>query len=225
MAKSKHKPKFEKSINVVPITEKQKEFFDAIKSNQMVVALGCAGTGKTYIPVALAAKALEKGEIEKIILTKPNVGAGGTLGYVPGTLEEKFQVWVAEPLAILEELFGSNALECKLKNKSIEIIPFEVMRGRTFDDAFIILDEAQNVTETQMELFTTRMGERTKIIVNGDITQDDLRISNTGMVSLLELIDLYGMKIPIIEFTPEDTVRSGLCREFTINWARWKDEN
>lgn len=221
MAK-KDKTKFVRNIDVNPITKKQQLLFDAIKKYPLTVAVGLAGTGKTYLPTMLAAKALVKGDIDKIILTRPNVDAGEPLGFLPGTQEEKLRYWLAEPLKILAYALGDSALECDIKNKNVELVPFQKMRGLTLENAFIILDEAQNTTERQMELFTTRIGKNVRVIVDGDATQHDLRAKRTGMTAIINLIKRYGMDVPIIEFTAEDVVRSGLCREFVINWQKYK---
>ena len=160
-------------LHVVPKTEKQKEFFEAIKTHPMTVAIGVAGTGKSWCPVMLAAKSLLKGEIDKIVLTRPNVDSGEPLGFSPGTQDEKMSEWLLEPLRVLRNVFGSNDVDCKIKNGVIQMIPFQKMRSITISDAFVILDEAQNTTEKQMELFSTRIGENVRVIINGDITQDD----------------------------------------------------
>lgn len=222
MSKKKQKEKFVKPIEIVPKTPKQKKLFEAIKYNVVTTILGPAGTGKSYCPLMLAAKALNRGEIEKIILTKPNVDSGDPLGHFPGTVEEKLAVWLSEPLRILRNALGGNEVDCRIRNGTIQLIPFQTMRGVTVEDAFVLLEEAQNTTESQMELFTTRIGENVRIIINGDITQDDLHLSATGMKALIKLISDNKMEVPVIEFTEEDILRSGVCREFVINWAKYK---
>jgi phosphate starvation-inducible PhoH-like protein len=219
------KEKFVKPIEILPKNEKQKELIESIKKNVVTVAIGRAGTGKTFLPLMLAAQDLNKGRIESIILTRPNIDSGEPLGFDPGTQTEKLAMWLGEQLKILRFALGDNEVECRLKNGSIQLIPFQKMRGLTFDDAYIILSEAQNTTQKQMEMFTTRIGEQTRVIIEGDITQDDLCTSRTGMMALMQIIEDYGMSIPIIEFGFEDVVRSGITRQFTINWHKWKKQH
>lgn len=227
MAKTKpKKEKFVKPLYAKPITKKQTEYFKAIKNSQVTVAIGPAGTGKTICPLSIAAKALDKGEIDQIILTKPNVSASRELGYLPGDQNEKLMAWLAEPIKILTSIFGKNALECMLKKETIYLVPFEKMRGMTFDDCFVLLDECQNVNKAEMELFTTRIGENAKVVIEGDYVQSDLpKNMRTGLDVILDMINAYSLPVPVIEFTEEDVCRSGICKEFTLAWNKYKRDN
>jgi phosphate starvation-inducible PhoH-like protein len=193
----------------------------------MVVTTGYAGTGKTYVATAIAAELYDRGVqndgIDKIILTRPNVEAGPSLGFRPGDLNEKMREWFAEQLSILEDVLSSAAVEVALKRGNIEMVPFETMRGRSFDNAMVLLDEAQNTTPSQMKMAVTRIGEGSTYVVNGDISQSDLR-HTSGLHTLLEIIDRYRMDVPVIEFFVDDIVRGGLCRQFIVAWDAYENE-
>jgi phosphate starvation-inducible PhoH-like protein len=214
MSKRRHNPeKFQHERRVEPIralTEMQGEYIDHLYNSEQVVVMGPAGTGKTYIAACRAADLLRNRQISKIIITRPNVPAGRSLGFFPGSLEEKIAPWVAPIVSAMAERMGQGAFEIALKNKDIEIVPFEVMRGRSFKDAFIILDEAQNTTVQEMKMFLTRQGEDCQVVINGDIAQSDLK-ETSGLARMIHLIKNQGLPVPIVEFTMEDIVRSGIC--------------
>jgi len=193
-----------------PLNDKQAEYIAALSANPQVVVMGPAGTGKTYIPAIMAADALLNHRIRRVVLTRPNVPGGRSLGFFPGTLEEKIGPWLAEIIAVLSERMGQGAFEIALKRGDIEIVPFEVMRGRTFRDAFIILDEAQNTEPQEMKMFLTRIGEGSKVVINGDISQSDLK-STSGLKTILDVIEKQQLPVPVVEFGLEDIVRSDLC--------------
>lgn len=209
--KSNYATKHEKSpIQLLPKTERQKEYIDALKTNPQVVVTGAAGTGKTYIAATKAAILYEMGVIDKIILTRPNVPAGRSLGFFPGTLEEKIAPWIVPFVEVLEEHLGKEVVELAIKAGNIDIIPFEVMRGRTFKNAFVILDEAQNASAHELKMFLSRVGENAQVVVNGDVMQSDLR-SESGLSKLMSIIKSQKLPVPIIEFTLDDIVRSDIC--------------
>jgi phosphate starvation-inducible PhoH-like protein len=202
---------------LLPRTDNQRLLMDAISSKDLVVTTGFAGTGKTYVSTTMAADAYHKGTVDKIILTRPNVESGRSIGFRPGTMEEKMAEWMAEQLGILKARLGPGAVEVAFKKGNFEIVPFETMRGRSFKDAFVLLDEAENITPHEMAMFTTRLGENTKTVVNGDVRQTDLKGAN-GLKALVDLIRTYGMDVPVVEFGISDIVRSDLCKQFIINW-------
>lgn len=188
----------------------QKEYVDAIQNNSIVFGVGPAGTGKTYLAVAMAVSAFKNKQIDRIILTRPAVEAGEKLGFLPGDLQEKVDPYLRPLFDALQEMMGEDAYLKQIEKGTIEIAPLAYMRGRTLSNAFIILDEAQNTTCEQMKMFLTRMGENSKIVVNGDITQIDLpRHIKSGLKDATEVLsDVDGIKI--VEFSSKDVVRHEL---------------
>jgi phosphate starvation-inducible PhoH-like protein len=208
---SRYAAKTEKhSIELLPKTERQKEYIDALKVSPQVIVTGAAGTGKTYIAATKAAQLYEMGVIDKIILTRPNVPAGRSLGFFPGTLEEKIAPWIVPFIEVLEDHLGKDVVELAIKSKNIDIVPFEVMRGRTFHHAFVILDEAQNCSAHELKMFLSRIGDETQVVVNGDVMQSDLR-GESGLARLIGIIKSQKLPVPVIEFTLDDIVRSDIC--------------
>ena len=193
-----------------PKTLGQKKYVDAIKKSSIVFGVGPAGTGKTYLAVALAVYALKNKEIDKIILTRPAVEAGEKLGFLPGDLSEKVDPYLRPLFDALQEMMGQEAYQRHIERGSIEIAPLAYMRGRTLSNSFIILDEAQNTTREQMKMFLTRMGENSRIVVAGDITQIDLPHNVTsGMADAIDVLkDVEG--IEIVRLTAKDVVRHEL---------------
>ncbi|MBV1916389.1 MAG: PhoH family protein [Pseudomonadales bacterium] len=194
-----------------PMNEMQKEYIRAIFENDMVCVMGPAGTGKTYIAAALASRLYFDGEIEKIVLTRPNVSPSESLGFFPGSINEKMAPWVAPFTDVIKQQLGRGVYDTMLKNGNLEIAPFETMRGRSFNDAFVILDEAQNTTAKEIEMFVTRVGKKSRVIINGDVMQSDLSGQN-GLLKIIQMIDRCRLPVPIIEFQMEDIVRSPLCK-------------
>jgi phosphate starvation-inducible protein PhoH and related proteins len=218
-----HRPdKFETERALPPIkalTPTQADYLDALRTSPQVVVLGPAGTGKTWIAATYAADLYRKRRIGKIILTRPNVPCGRSLGFFPGSLEEKFAPWAAPIVEAIKERIGQAAYEIALKKGDIEMVPFEVMRGRSWKNAFVLLDEAQNTTPAEIKTFLTRIGEDCTMVVNGDISQCDLGEAS-GLRAVLRLIETRALPVPVIEFTLDDIVRSGLC----AMWARAFEE-
>ena len=212
------RPKFASERALPPIkalTATQADYLDALHESPQVVVLGPAGTGKTWIAAAYAADLYRKRRIGKIILTRPNVPCGRSLGFFPGSLEEKFAPWAVPVVEAIKERIGAAAYEIALKKGDIEMAPFEVMRGRSWKDAFVLLDEAQNATIAEIKTFLTRIGENCSLVVNGDVSQCDLAEAS-GLRAVLELIRAKGLPVPVIEFSLDDIVRSGVC----AMWAR-----
>ena len=193
-----------------PKTLGQKKYVDAIKRSSIVFGVGPAGTGKTYLAVALAVYALKNKEIDKIILTRPAVEAGEKLGFLPGDMNEKVDPYLRPLFDALQEMMGQDAYLRHIERGSIEIAPLAYMRGRTLSNSFIILDEAQNTTKEQMKMFLTRMGENSRIVVTGDVTQIDLpKNVKSGMIDAIEVFD--GVEgIEIVKLTAKDVVRHEL---------------
>ncbi len=193
-----------------PKTLGQKKYVDAIKKYSVVFGVGPAGTGKTYLAVALAVYALKNKEIDKIILTRPAVEAGEKLGFLPGDLNEKVDPYLRPLFDALQEMMGQESYLRHIERGSIEIAPLAYMRGRTLSNSFIILDEAQNTTKEQMKMFLTRMGENSRIVVTGDVTQIDLpKNVKSGMVDAIEVLE--GVEgIEIVKLTAKDVVRHEL---------------
>ncbi|MBQ3232891.1 MAG: PhoH family protein, partial [Clostridia bacterium] len=167
----------------------QKKYVDAIKKNTLSFGIGPAGTGKTYLAVAMAVVALKNKDIERIILTRPAVEAGEKLGFLPGDLQQKVDPYLRPLHDAINEMMGMEAYQRLLERGAVEVAPLAYMRGRTLNDAFIILDEAQNTTSEQMKMFLTRMGQGSKMVVTGDVTQIDLPgRSKSGLVEALEVL-------------------------------------
>lgn len=194
-----------------PQTEKQKKYIATIKSHTITFATGSAGTGKTYVAAAMAAQALENHSVERIIVTRPAVEAGESLGFLPGELDEKFDPYLQPFRMVLEERLGKPKVEYLLKSKIIEAIPLGYLRGRTFKKAFVILDEAQNTTPKQMKMFLTRIGLDTKVVINGDTSQVDIHGAN-GLEDAIKRISFIP-QVGHVNFTRDDVVRAGIVSE------------
>lgn len=209
---------------IKPKTLGQQKYIDAIRRNSITLGVGPAGTGKTYLAVALAVAAFRKGECSRIILTRPAVEAGEKLGFLPGDLQQKIDPYL-RPLydALFDTLGGENFARYQERGE-IEVAPLAYMRGRTLDDSFIILDEAQNTTREQMKMFLTRMGYNSKIVVTGDVTQIDLPgSSKSGLIDAMEV--LKGIEdIEIVRLTASDVVRHRLVSEIIMAYQKRDDE-
>ena len=196
--------------HINPRTQTQADFIEAMKKHEMVFGLGPAGTGKTFLAVAYAVSAMLEGKCEKIILTRPAVEAGESLGFLPGDLKEKIDPYLRPLYDALYEMLPADQVDKKLSLGEIEVAPLAYMRGRTLAHSVIILDEAQNTTAMQMKMFLTRLGEGSRMVVNGDLSQTDLpRGVTSGLSDAIEVIrDIDDIKI--IEFSQKDVVRHGL---------------
>lgn len=196
-----------------PKTLGQKTYINAIRENSVTFGVGPAGTGKTYLAVAMAVKAFKAREVSRIILTRPAVEAGEKLGFLPGDLQDKVDPYLRPLYDALFDMLGAETFEKLLEKQLIEVAPLAYMRGRTLDDAFIILDEAQNTSPEQMKMFLTRMGVGSKVVVTGDVTQIDLPDkARSGLVDALNVLrDIEG--ISMIRFSEKDVVRHRLVQE------------
>ena len=205
-----------KTVNgklIYPKTIGQRHLFKCMCNSEIVFATGVAGTGKTYLAVVYAADLLKKGEIRKIILTRPAVEAGENLGFLPGDLKEKVDPYLRPLYDALDDTLGQEQVEKLLEKEVIEIAPLAYMRGRTLDNAFIILDEAQNTTRAQMKMFLPRMGFHSRIVITGDVTQIDLiKKRDSGLLNAKHL--LSGIEgISFVELTSLDVVRNPLVQK------------
>jgi phosphate starvation-inducible PhoH-like protein len=200
----------DRQVTLLPKNDKQAAYIKALRSNPQVIVTGPAGTGKTYIASSFAASLFAHGKIDKIILTRPNVAAGRSLGFFPGTMEEKMAPWVIPFTDVIEACLGKEVYEIAMKKRQIDIVPFEVMRGRTFNRAFVILDEAQNTSPSEMKMFLTRIGEESQVLLNGDIKQSDLK-TTSGLKTVIDMIRNQKLPVEHIEFTVDDIVRSDIC--------------
>ncbi len=198
----------------------QQKYVSAIKSNTIVFGVGPAGTGKTFLAVAMAVSALKAKEISRIVLTRPAVEAGEKLGFLPGDLQSKIDPYLRPLYDALGEMLGGESFAKFLEKNIIEIAPLAYMRGRTLDDAFIILDEAQNTTPEQMKMFLTRLGNNSKAIVTGDVTQIDLPfIKKSGLVEAIEILDDIE-DISIFKFSHKDVVRHPLVQKIILAYEK-----
>lgn len=196
----------------------QRAYVSAIKKHTLVFGIGPAGTGKTYLAVAMAVAAFKRGEVDKIILTRPAIEAGEKLGFLPGDLQTKVDPYLRPLYDALQEMFGVDNYLTLIERGIIEIAPLAYMRGRTLSRAFIILDEAQNTTNEQMKMFLTRMGEGSKTVVNGDLTQIDLPKGESGLKLAVDILN--GIEgIDICRFTDKDIVRHELVQRIVLAYA------
>ena len=203
-----------------PKTLGQKEYIAAIRANAITFGVGPAGTGKTYLAVAMSVKAFKAKEVDRIILTRPAVEAGEKLGFLPGDLQNKVDPYLRPLYDGLFDLLGAENFQRLVEKQTIEVAPLAYMRGRTLDDAFIILDEAQNTTPEQMKMFLTRMGANSKVVVTGDVTQIDLPDkARSGLVDALKV--LRGIQgIAQIQLSDKDVVRHRLVQQIVKAYER-----
>ncbi len=203
-----------KTSGIVPKTENQGELIKALKESSQVIVFGPAGTGKTYVTTTIAADLYTTKDIHRIIITRPMISVGKDIGILPGDLEEKVAPWALPVLDVLTKHLGKGAVETGIKNGNIETAPLALMRGRSFDNAFIICDEAQNITTHELKMLLTRVGEGSTIVLNGDIQQTDLK-DGDGLTKITHLAKKHMLPVPIVEFTLDDIVRSDICAQWT----------
>ncbi|RMF08066.1 MAG: PhoH family protein [Candidatus Neomarinimicrobiota bacterium] len=209
---------------ISPRTPGQQLYVEAVRANDIVFSVGPAGTGKTFIAVAFAVAALENHEVDRIILCRPAVEAGESLGFLPGDLKEKVDPYLAPLYDALGEMIPRERLKPLLEKRTIEVIPLAYMRGRTLNQAFLILDEAQNATSMQMKMFLTRLGVNSRAIITGDITQIDLPKSTTsGLVEVIDLLDHID-GIGFVRLSKEDVVRHELVRKIIHAYEQSRSE-
>lgn len=194
------------------LTPTQARYIASIESKVITFGVGIAGSGKTFISAGLAAQALLDGKTQKIIVTRPTVEVGETLGFLPGSVAEKFEPYIAPVRDVLQHILGPGHLGYALRHNKIVPVPLSLMRGMSLDDSWILLDEAQNSTPAQMKMFLTRIGKNTKVIVNGDLGQSDLpKDTLSGLEDAIMRFGHYP-EMGLVEFGEEDCVRSGIVR-------------
>ena len=208
---------------VKPKTLGQKKYIDAIQNNTITFGIGPAGTGKTYLAVAMAVKAFKSKEVTRIILTRPAVEAGEKLGFLPGDLQNKVDPYLRPLYDAMFDMMGPENFQRNMEKGTIEVAPLAYMRGRTLDDSFIILDEAQNTTPEQMKMFLTRLGFNSKAIVTGDVTQIDL--PNAGRSGLVEAVKVLKNidDIAIMRLTEKDVVRHKLVQDIIAAYEKYNN--
>lgn len=198
-------------IQILPRNDKQAQYIEALRSSDQVIASGPAGTGKTFIAASWAAGQYSDKAIDKIIITRPHVAVGKDIGYLPGTLEEKVLPWALPVIDVLVLHLGRGVVDTALKSGNIEVVPLALIRGRSFDNVIILVDEAQNLTTAEMKAMLTRVGEGSQIILDGDVEQTDLK-EQSGLAKIVHLVKAHNMPVPVVEFDIADVVRSGICR-------------
>ena len=210
--------------SVIPKTKKQKEYVKALRTSQIIMSLGPAGTGKTYLAVAVALSMLLEKKVERIILSRPAVEAGEKLGFLPGDMKEKIDPYLRPLYDSLHDIFHYDKIQKKIESGEIEIAPLAFMRGRTLKNCFAILDEAQNATRTQIKMFLTRIGENSKLVVNGDPSQIDL--PNKGQSGLIESQNIVKeiKEISIINFDHNDVIRNPLVTKIVEAYKKNTDD-
>lgn len=200
---------------LVAKTAKQQDLINALKSSTQVFILGPAGTGKTYVTATYAADLYTLKKIDKIVITRPMVSVGKELGFLKGDLQEKTMPWALPVLDILEKHLGKGAVETAIKNGNIEMAPLALMRGRSFENAFIIVDETQNITTHELKMLLTRVGEGSTIVLNGDVQQSDLKEAD-GLTKVIHLAKKHMLPVSIVEFEVGDIIRS----DVTAMWVK-----
>ena len=220
------------SLNIVsnrgrtirPKTANQKHYVDAIENNTITFGIGPAGTGKTYLAMAKAVAALQAKQVHRIILTRPAVEAGEHLGFLPGTLSEKIDPYLRPLFDALHDMIDQDSIPRLMQSGVIEVAPLAYMRGRTLNDAFIILDEAQNTTPEQMKMFLTRLGFGSRMVVTGDVTQIDLPTGSRSGLNIIRDILVDIDDIAFIDLNAEDVVRHSLVGDIVQAYGKFDDE-
>lgn len=208
---------------VHPKTMGQKRYIEMIGKKDLIFGIGPAGTGKTYIAVAMAIKAFKSGQAKRIVITRPAIEAGENLGFLPGDLQSKVDPYLRPIYDAMEEILGIEVFQNYRERGLVEIAPLAYMRGRTLDHAFIILDEAQNTTTSQMKMFLTRFGFGSKVVINGDVTQIDLNKKTSGLSHALHVLkDLD--EIGVMEFTDADVMRHTLVKKIIKQYELFEED-
>jgi len=207
------------SFNVLPKNEKQDFLIHSIENSVITVAIGCAGTGKTYCSVGTVAKLFLNGGYTKIVLTRANVPTGKSLGHFPGSINEKMTPWLMPMLDVLKKAFGSGKYEYMLNKEQIEIQPIETIRGRSYERSLVLIDESQNLEMDELKACSTRIGEGSKLIFMGDPAQSDVR-NGKDLVSFANLCNKHNLNVPVIEFEVDDIVRSDIVADLVRMFIR-----
>lgn len=210
---------------IIPKTENQKRYLDSIREFDIVFGIGPAGTGKTYLAMAMAVNALLKKEVSRIVLARPAIEAGEKLGFLPGDIQEKVNPYLRPLYDALYDMMEAEKVISLMERGVIEIAPLAFMRGRTLNDAFVILDEAQNTTTEQMKMFLTRLGFNSKAVITGDVTQIDLPSNRaSGLVEVMKILDGIG-GITFVSFSERDVVRHKLVQAIIKAYERYENRD
>jgi len=206
-------------ISLVPRNDNQKHYINSLDDSDQVIVFGPAGTGKTYVVSTYAANAFHMKDINKIVITRPHVAVGRDIGFLPGTLEEKSAPWALPVLDVIQKHLGKGVVETALKSGNIEVAPLALMRGRSFERCFVICDEAQNITIQELKMLVTRIGSGSKLVLNGDVQQSDLKEAD-GLSKIVHLAKKHQLPIPIVEIGVHDIVRSDICRQWITTFMK-----
>lgn len=211
---------------LLPKNEKQQQLLKSINTFDQVICFGPAGTGKTYVIAARAAQMFLTGKIKKIVITRANVPTGRSLGFFPGSADEKMMVWVQPVVQVLKEFMGDAIFDIALKRGDIVLQPLETIRGMSFSDTFVIVDEAQNIQIAEIKALLTRIGEGSVLVLNGDISQSDLK-GDSGLQFVINSIHnnkKLAEMTSVINFTSNDIVRSELCKQWVIHFDNYENK-
>jgi phosphate starvation-inducible protein PhoH and related proteins len=208
-------------FHVIPKNEKQNRLIRSIQMYPIVVTIGCAGTGKTYCSTGAIASLYQKGNYEKIVITRANVPTGKTLGHFPGTIQDKMTPWLMPMLEVLEEAFSKEKYKYMLNKGEIEIQPIETIRGRSYKNSLVLVDEAQNLSIEELKAITTRLGENSKLVLMGDPAQSDVK-NGQDLMTFCSHVERSGILLPVIEFTVKDIVRSDIVAELVKMFIKEK---
>jgi len=199
-------------FHVIPKNEKQDKLIRSIKVYPITVTIGCAGTGKTYCSAGTVAQLYLQGKYDKIVLTRANVPTGKSLGHFPGTIQDKMTPWLLPMLEVLEKAFGKAKYQYMINKGEIEIQPIETIRGRSYENALVLVDEAQNLNMDELKAISTRLGENSKLILMGDPAQSDVK-EGKDLMRFCNLIKQAGISLPVVEFSVDDIVRSDIVAD------------
>ena len=199
-------------FHVIPKNEKQDLLIQSIKMNPITVTIGCAGTGKTYCSTGTVAQLFMKGKYKRIVLTRANVPTGKSLGHFPGSIQEKMTPWLLPMLEVLKTSFGKEKYQYMVNKGDIEIQPIETIRGRSYADSLVLVDEAQNLSIDELKAITTRIGENSKLVLMGDPAQSDVK-GGKDLLKFCNVVKKAGIRLPVVEFGVDDIVRSDIVAD------------
>lgn len=202
-----------KYVNLTPLTDNQGLYIKALNNSNQVIVLGPSGTGKTWCAATHAANQYLEKAVDTIVITRPAVSVGKSLGALPGDLGEKFGPWLSPILTVLEKQLGKGVVDTARKNGNILMAPLEYMRGSSFDNSLILADECQNLDVAQFKMLVTRVGENSQLIMNGDIAQSDIK-EQSGLSKAIHLAKKYNIDVSVVELTLDDVVRSEICKQW-----------
>jgi phosphate starvation-inducible protein PhoH and related proteins len=208
-------------FHVIPKNEKQDRLVRSIKAYPLTVTIGCAGTGKTYCSAGTVASLFLQGKHNKIVVTRANVPTGKSLGHFPGTIQDKMTPWLLPMLEVFQEAFGKDKYKYMMNKSEIEIQPIETIRGRSYKDSLVLVDEAQNLTVDELKAISTRLGENSKLVLMGDPAQSDVR-KGQDLLKFCSLVKKNNISLPVIKFSVDDIVRSDIVAELVRMFIKEK---